>query len=645
MSLVGRHIGRYRILEQLGQGGMSVVYKGLDTALDREVAVKVLHAHLAGKEESRKRLAREAKAVARLHHPNILEVYDFAAQDAEQAYIVTEYIRGQTLRHYVETMGFEPPEIAALVVHEVASALAQAHEAGVIHRDLKPENVMVRDDGVVKLMDFGIAKIIDRDDRMTQTGALVGSPAHMAPEIIEGEEAGPEADVFSLGTMLYQFATGRLPFVASNTTATLKKILDGVYDDPRQLVPTVSDDLAEIIATCLARQPSSRYADASRLEEALHGYLEKLGLGRTKEEVQHFFADPTGYRKALKPRLCGALVSRSEALLAEKRPARALGALNQVLALDPQHARALELLAQMNAARKRQQRTQAWKQRAVWGAAGVALIAVITAVGIWIAQRPTVADEGESVAVAPSEPAVLVTAPAENTKPPEPPSQPVQPPVEPVVTPVVESVKPPKKPQTVAAAAQTQAQTQVRQNPAVAAVVGSGLPRPTGPTGPGGPTGPKPVDVTIILRPFGFLMIDGKRIGETEMPRHKVSLLPGEHLVSVGCNGCNTTEEKITVAEGETDPVIHIFVEPKPATLTFEVHPRDARVTVRGETRTVAETAVRPFEIRAPRSQTTLQHRVTYEISHPDYQTRRGKLELGPGETKIETGALTLDRP
>src|SRR3990170_4745531 len=106
MSLVGRHIGRYRILEQLGQGGMSVVYKGLDTALDREVAVKVLHPHLSGKDESRKRLAREAKAVAKLHHPNILEVFDFAAADAEDAYIVTEYIRGQTLRQWAVNQTF-----------------------------------------------------------------------------------------------------------------------------------------------------------------------------------------------------------------------------------------------------------------------------------------------------------------------------------------------------------------------------------------------------------------------------------------------------------------------------------------------------------------------------------------------------------
>src|SRR5215510_11999519 len=268
MTVVGQHIGRYRLLEQVGSGGMSVVYRGLDTALEREVAVKVLHPHLARKEDSRLRLSREAKAVAKLQHPNILEVFDFAAADEENAYIVTEYIHGQTLAEYCARRPFDPPELAAMVIHQVASALAHAHEAGVIHRDLKPENVMIREDGVIKLTDFGIAKVIDRDDRMTITGALVGSPAHMAPEIIEGQAAGAEADVFSLGTILYFLATRQLPFAAPSTTAILKRILDGWYPDPRSVAPAISDELAAIIAMCLSRDPSARYPHAGKLRDA-----------------------------------------------------------------------------------------------------------------------------------------------------------------------------------------------------------------------------------------------------------------------------------------------------------------------------------------------------------------------------------------
>src|SRR5512140_782794 len=311
MSLVGQQIGRYRILEQLGSGGMSVVYKGLDTALEREVAVKVLHPHLAGREESRRRLAREAKAVAKLRHPNSLEVFDFSTLEAAEAYIVTEYIRGPTLRAFCEAQRFHPPEIAAMAVHELAAALAHAHEAGVIHRDLKPANVMVRDDGVLKLMDFGIAKIVDRDEKMTMTGALVGAPAHMAPEIIEGEEAGPEADVFSMGTILYLLATGKLPFSAANTTATLKRILDGQYEDPRGLCPAISDELAEILSRCLARDPGARFASGAELRDALGRCLEGLGLTRAGEELSRFFAAPGEYRARLSSRLADSLVDRA----------------------------------------------------------------------------------------------------------------------------------------------------------------------------------------------------------------------------------------------------------------------------------------------------------------------------------------------
>ena len=196
-------------------------------------------------------------------------MFDFSAEGAQDAFLVTEYVRGRTLKEYVDELGrLEPPELAAMVIHEIAAALAHAHESGVIHRDLKPENVMVREDGVLKLMDFGIAKLLDIDERMTVTGALVGSPAHMAPEIIEGQEAGPEADIFSLGTMLYSLIVGRLPFTAANATATLKRILDGAYEDPRQRVPTLSDELADICAT-LPRAGSARGATRTRASCAM----------------------------------------------------------------------------------------------------------------------------------------------------------------------------------------------------------------------------------------------------------------------------------------------------------------------------------------------------------------------------------------
>ncbi|WP_375759248.1 protein kinase [Corallococcus exercitus] len=378
MTLVGRHIGRYRILEELGSGGMSVVYKGLDTALDREVAVKVLHPHLAGKDESRRRLAREARAVAKLHHPNILEVFDFSSAEAHDAFIVTEYIRGRTLKTYLDEGPLEPPELAAMIIHELAAALAHAHEAGVIHRDLKPENVMVREDGVLKLMDFGIARLLDIEDRMTVTGALVGSPAHMSPEIIEGLEAGPEADVFSLGIMFYALMTGRLPFTASNTTATLKRILDGAYEDPRRRVPALSDELAEICATCLQRDPARRYPNAGKLRDALADALAGLGFSRVGEELISFFADPPSYQRLARQRIVAALLERGERQLQEKRTPRALACLNHVLALDATNERALGLLKGL----QRQQRRRTWRRRGIRAGIGAG-VALALGLGGW----------------------------------------------------------------------------------------------------------------------------------------------------------------------------------------------------------------------------------------------------------------------
>lgn len=571
MSLVGRQIGRYRILEQLGQGGMSVVYKGLDTTLDREVAVKVLHPHLAGRAESRKRLEREAKAVARLHHPNILEVFDFSGEGASESYLVTEYIRGKTLREFITDETLQPPEVAAMVVHELAAALAHAHEAGILHRDLKPENVMVREDGVLKLMDFGIAKILDRDEKMTMTGALVGSPAHMAPEIIEGEEAGAEADVFSLGTMLYLFATGRLPFVAPNTTATLKKILDSIYDDPRQVVPTVSDELAEIIAQCLQRQPASRFPNASKLRDALAEYLASLGLTRPHEELQKFFLDPKLYRRELTPRITGALLSRAEQLLAEKKTARAMSALNQVLAHEPANARASELLGQMRARKLREARAQRLRRTALLSL-GVAGLLALGAAGLRVALRPPPWDYHLPLA-----PTDVVLA---NVAWPQPPR-----PVEPA------AVEP----------------TPVEPAPVEAPV---GEQHPAHP-----PRANEPVEVAVVVRPFGYLQVDDGARSSEALVRHALKLTPGRHRFTVTCDEVCEANGKTTVVEVRANEVIPLVAPLRPSLVSFRGWPDDARVRVGRNEMTVRESQSTPFRVTTPPSGSPeMRHKVEFTV-------------------------------
>ena len=592
MSLVGRHIGRYRILEQLGQGGMSVVYKGLDTTLDREVAVKVLHPHLAGRVESRKRLEREAKAVARLHHPNILEVFDYSGEAAADAYLVTEYIRGQTLRQFITDEALQPPEVAAMVVHELASALAHAHESGILHRDLKPENVMVREDGVLKLMDFGIAKILDRDEKMTMTGALVGSPAHMAPEIIEGEEAGAEADVFSLGTMLYLFATGKLPFVAPNTTATLKRILDCVYDDPRQVVPTVSDELAEIIGNCLQRQPANRYSTAVRLRDALAEYLATVGLTRPHEELAKFFLEPRGYRKELTPRITTALLAQAEKSILEKKSAKAMSALNQVLAHEPSNTRANELLGQMRARKQREARVKRLQRLAFGG--GISFIVAVSAVqGIRVALRPT--PFVHHFALSPTD---VTLGSVAWPRLPEPPR--LQPEAVPEVVavdlskPFVPTVKPVLK-----------------------------------------PAAPELLEISLIVRPFGYLQVDDGPRSVDALARHVLKLTPGSHRFTVTCELCETQGRSVTmdVKKGEEIPLVAPL---KPSLVSFQGWPDDAKVRVGGVEKTVKDSQGAPFRLSTPPSgNPEMRHKIEYTVSVGGELVDKGVQFAAPGRPLV----------
>src|SRR5512139_1660272 len=306
-----RMLGRYELLEQVGSGGMAVVYRGRDTLLDREVAVKLLHPHLAGAKESRARFSREARAVARLAHPGIVEIYDYAGDAAVESYLVTEFVRGRTLRAFAQEVGFGFPEIGALVGRALVDALVHAHSAGVIHRDLKPENVLVHegDRPAVKLADFGIARILASDERMTMTGALVGSPYHMAPEIVEGHDADARSDLFSLGTILYWLATARLPFAASNPTAILRRVLEGDFEDPCVAEPRVPGPLASLLARCLQVDPARRPGSAAEIRDALDRLLEEVGIEHPPEALTELLRDPAAYKASFPARAVAALTA------------------------------------------------------------------------------------------------------------------------------------------------------------------------------------------------------------------------------------------------------------------------------------------------------------------------------------------------
>jgi serine/threonine-protein kinase len=398
-----RMLGRYELLEQVGSGGMAAVYRGRDTLLDREVAVKLLHPHLAAAKESRARFSREARAVARLAHPGIVEIYDYAGEGTPESYLVTEFVRGRTLRAFAQEVGFGYPEVGMLVGRALADALVHAHGAGVIHRDLKPENVLVKEGEApaVKLADFGIARILASDDRMTMTGALVGSPHHMAPEIVEGRDADARSDLFSLGTILYWLATGELPFAAPNPTAILRRVLEADFEDPRAADPRVSDPLAQLLVSCLALDPSRRPGSAAEIRDALDRVLAQVGIERPEEALLELLRDPAAFKAAFPARAVATLVALGDGALAEKASARALGFYARVLAIDPSNPTVPAKLARLSR-RRRLRRGLVWAAAALAGAGTAAAVVASRVPPPPTAAQPAAA--ASSAAVPPPEP-------------------------------------------------------------------------------------------------------------------------------------------------------------------------------------------------------------------------------------------------
>src|SRR5215218_938884 len=267
-SLVGE---RYEISHLLGAGGMGRVYLARDRSLSRDVALKVLDERHAENPEFVERFRREAKAAASLSHPNMVTVYD-AGEDDETPYIAMEHVPGGTLKNRLQERGVLPPRVAAGVTFEVANALAAAHEKSIVHRDIKPENVLVTDRGHAKVGDFGIARAATAT-AITETDLILGSVRYLSPEQAKGEEVGPPSDLYSLGVVLYEMLTGRVPFDEENPVATAMKHVTEEPASPRELDPTIPRALEAITLKLLKKDPEQRYQSAAQLAEDLEQLL------------------------------------------------------------------------------------------------------------------------------------------------------------------------------------------------------------------------------------------------------------------------------------------------------------------------------------------------------------------------------------
>jgi hypothetical protein len=261
---------RYRLDELIGRGGMASVWRATDTVLGRPVAVKRLHPGLIADEEHAERFRREALLVARLSHPNLVRLLD-RGEDADGPYLVMELVEGENLKSLVRREGALPTEEAVRICGEVGRALAYAHAQGVVHRDIKAQNVLLTPDGGVKLTDFGIARLMETEGEpgLTRTDMLVGSADYLSPEQADGRPIDARTDVYSLGIVLYECLTGRLPFSGEGFVAVAMRHCSEPLPDPRALAPGVPGWLAATTARAAAKEPSHRYPDAASLVAAL----------------------------------------------------------------------------------------------------------------------------------------------------------------------------------------------------------------------------------------------------------------------------------------------------------------------------------------------------------------------------------------
>jgi len=354
--VIGDIIDKYQIIRKIGEGGMATVYQGRHTSLHRDVAVKIIHPGLAHNERNRQRFAREAKAIEKLDHKNIVKIWDYSGtdfhEDEKPCYIITELVEGLNLAQLMQEYDEIPSEIIALIGIEVCEALSYAHSNGFIHRDIKPDNIMLRKDGAIKLLDFGIARFAD-EDSLTMTKSLVGSPAFMSPEQAKDEADGEldhRSDLFSLGIVLYQLSTGELPYHGSNPSVVLKNIIDNRRNQAHCVNPEMSIGLSDCIEGLLQTNRDLRLPDAHSVAHTLRQVWTEADLDITDPQwsLHYWLADPVSYKNRLDAHLKRVLLEKGRALMGKGKSLEAQRFLNRLLILDPENDEVFDLLQNMH---------------------------------------------------------------------------------------------------------------------------------------------------------------------------------------------------------------------------------------------------------------------------------------------------------
>ncbi len=283
---------RYRLLQRLGRGGMAEVFRAHDLTLERTVAVKVLRSEYARLPAFRERFHQEAKAAANLLHPNIVTVYDFG-YDGQRLFMVMEYVPGGTLAHRIRAAGQMTVEEALRLMVQACAGVGYAHRAGLVHCDIKPQNFLVTPSGRLKVADFGIARALASISGSERHEVIWGSPQYMAPEVGAGGAPTAASDVYSLGVVLYQMVTGRLPYLADDPRELIRQHLEASPIPPRAFKPDVPPELEQVILTTLSKEPSRRYRTADQLGRVLLRFLRE----EERQRSERTFVFPRGRRR------------------------------------------------------------------------------------------------------------------------------------------------------------------------------------------------------------------------------------------------------------------------------------------------------------------------------------------------------------
>src|SRR3954465_10179643 len=265
--MIGQIIGNYKIEDKIGEGGMGAVYKGVDTMLDREVAIKALKPELASQTSVVERFRTEAVTLAKLNHPNVATLYTMFRQ-GEELYMVLEFVRGETLDNILQRRGALPAAEAIPVFCQVLDGIDHAHELGIVHRDIKPANMMLTDKGTLKVLDFGIARLLG-SARMTRAGNIIGTLEYMAPEQVRGLETDGRSDLYALGMMLYEVLTGKLPFDTENEFELMKAQTELIPAPPRTLNPNIPPAVEAAIMKAIEKDPDKRFQTGGEFREVL----------------------------------------------------------------------------------------------------------------------------------------------------------------------------------------------------------------------------------------------------------------------------------------------------------------------------------------------------------------------------------------